>query len=75
MGGPATAQNAWIEQFLDECERTDTPVDFVSTHHYPTDRVAHVSGGIEARLAEMQRDILREEAQDARRRAPHTPES
>jgi xylan 1,4-beta-xylosidase len=69
VGGPATAQNAWIEDFLDDCERTGTPVDFVSTHHYPTDRVAHVPGGTEARLAAMQRDILREEAQDTRRRA------
>jgi len=69
VGGPATAQNAWIEEFLDDCERTRTPADFVSTHHYPTDRVRDVAGGTEAQLAAMQRDILREEAQDARRRA------
>jgi xylan 1,4-beta-xylosidase len=69
VGGPATAQNAWITAFLDDCERTGTPVDFVSTHHYPTDRVMHVAGGTQARLAAMQRDILREEAQDTRRLA------
>lgn len=73
VGGPATAQNGWIEEFLDDCERTRTPVDFVSTHHYPTDRVMHVTGGTEARLAAMQRDVLREEAQDARRRAGARP--
>lgn len=73
VGGPATAQNAWIEEFLDDCDHTRTPVDFVSTHHYPTDRVADVPGELEAQLASMQRDILREEAQDARRRARDRP--
>jgi xylan 1,4-beta-xylosidase len=69
VGGPATAQNAWIEEFLDDCERTRTPVDFVSTHHYPTDRTMSVSGDTEVQLAAMQRDVLREEAQDSLRRA------
>ena len=73
VGGPATAQNAWIEEFLDDCERTGAPVDFVSTHHYPTDHVAQVTGGTEAQLAAMQRDMLREEAQNASRRARGKP--
>lgn len=73
VGGPATAQNAWITEFLDDCERTGAPVDFVSTHHYPTDSTLHIEGGTEAKLAAMQRDILREEAQDARRRARDKP--
>jgi xylan 1,4-beta-xylosidase len=73
VGGPATAQNAWITEFLDDCERTGTPVDFVSTHHYPTDSTLNIEGDTEARLAAMQRDILREEAQDARRRARDKP--
>jgi len=73
VGGPATAQNAWIAEFLDDCTRTHTPADFVSTHHYSTDRVRDVDGGTEAQLAAIQRDILREEAQDARRRAGEKP--
>lgn len=73
VGGPATARNAWIEEFLDDCERTRTPVDFVSTHHYPTDRTVSVSSDTQIQLAAMQRDILREEAQDARRRARGKP--
>ena len=73
VGGPSTAWNGWIEEFLDDCDRTRTPVDFVSTHHYPTDSVAGVAGGLEAQLAETQRDILREEAQDACRRARGKP--
>jgi xylan 1,4-beta-xylosidase len=27
----------WVEQFLDFCHRNQLPVDFVSTHPYPTD--------------------------------------
>jgi xylan 1,4-beta-xylosidase len=73
VGGPATAQNAWIDEFLDDCERTRTPADFVSTHHYPTDRTVSVSDDTEIQLAAMQRDVLREEAQDARRRARGKP--
>ena len=73
VGGPSTAQNAWIEEFLEDCEQTGTAVDFVSTHHYPTDRTVHLSDDVEDQLAGMQRDILREEAQDARRRAGGMP--
>ena len=39
VGGPATSFNKWIPEFLDFCEKTKTPVDFVSTHHYPSDVV------------------------------------
>ena len=39
VGGPATSNNAWIPEFLDFCEESGAPVDFVSTHHYPTDVV------------------------------------
>jgi xylan 1,4-beta-xylosidase len=37
VGGPATANNEWIQEFLDFCTASSVPVDFVSTHHYPTD--------------------------------------
>ncbi len=73
VGGPATAHNAWIDEFLDECERTRTPVDFVSTHHYPTDTTVNRSDNVEIQLALMHRDILREEAQDSCRRARGKP--
>lgn len=39
VGGPATSNNAWIPDFLDFCLNSGAPVDFVSTHHYPTDVV------------------------------------
>jgi xylan 1,4-beta-xylosidase len=37
VGGPATAINAWIPEMRDFCRKSGLPLDFVSTHHYPTD--------------------------------------
>lgn len=36
-GGPATSANSWIPQFISYCKENDVPLDFVSTHHYPSD--------------------------------------
>ncbi|MBR5410471.1 MAG: hypothetical protein IK104_07340 [Clostridia bacterium] len=43
VGGPATSGSKWIAAFLDYCEKTGAPVDFVSTHQYAGDPI----GGIE----------------------------
>lgn len=37
VGGPSTARAEWIGEFLAFAKRTRTPVDFVSTHIYPSD--------------------------------------
>ncbi len=37
VGGPATSVNAWIPDMLDFCRQSGAPLDFISTHHYPTD--------------------------------------
>ena len=37
VGGPATAINAWIPDMISHCEQNGVPLDFISTHHYPTD--------------------------------------
>jgi xylan 1,4-beta-xylosidase len=37
VGGPATSVNAWIPDLLEFCRTAGVPIDFVSTHHYPTD--------------------------------------
>jgi len=37
VGGPATSVNAWISDLLNFCCSNAVPIDFVSTHHYPTD--------------------------------------
>lgn len=39
VGGPATSNNAHIPDMIDFCRKNDVPLDFVSTHHYPTDVV------------------------------------
>lgn len=37
VGGPATSINAWIPDMLEFCRTSGAPLDFLSTHHYPTD--------------------------------------
>src|SRR5688572_21666888 len=73
VGGPATARDGWIEEFLEFCEANRVPVDFVTTHHYPTDALGHEDDDTETQLANSQRGILREWTQDTRRRAGTRP--
>ncbi|PZR77624.1 MAG: beta-xylosidase [Chthoniobacterales bacterium] len=73
VGGPATAKNAWIEEFLTFCDRNKVPVDFVSTHHYPTDALGNEGDDTETQLANSRRGILREQAQDTFRHASGKP--
>jgi xylan 1,4-beta-xylosidase len=42
VGGPATAQAAWVGDFIRHCIREDIPVDFVSTHVYGNDTAKDV---------------------------------
>ena len=44
VGGPATAQAAWVDAFLKHCADNNIPVDFVSTHVYGNDRAQDVFG-------------------------------
>ena len=37
VGGPATAINAWVPEMIQHCRAAGVPLDFISTHHYPTD--------------------------------------
>ncbi len=73
VGGPATAKNEWIEEFLAFCRKKRLPVDFVSTHHYPTDALGNEDDDTETQLANSRRGILREQAQDTFRRARGKP--
>jgi xylan 1,4-beta-xylosidase len=73
VGGPATARDGWIEEFLEFCETVKAPVDFVTTHHYPTDALGHEGADTDTQLANSQRGILREWTQDTRRRAGTFP--
>ena len=73
VGGPATARDGWIEEFLQFCDARHVAVDFVTTHHYPTDALGNEDDDTETQLADSRRGILREWAQDTRRRAGTRP--
>ena len=64
VGGPATAINAWIKDLIAFCEKTATPLDFLSSHHYPTDDPLWNSGmSLEAYFEMMAREHPGEPAQ------------
>ena len=44
VGGPATAQAAWVDRFIKHCFKKDIPLDFVSTHIYANDNAKDVLG-------------------------------
>lgn len=73
VGGPATARDEWIPEFLDFCDKHGVPADFVSTHHYPTDALGSIAEDTETQLAESRRGILREWAEKAHRQARGKP--
>ncbi|MEO7436427.1 MAG: beta-xylosidase [Candidatus Binatia bacterium] len=78
VGGPATAKNAWIEEFVAFCDAQRLPADFVSTHQYPTDVVEGTSLGdeediTEAQLVQSPRSILRTWTREVQRQAQGRP--
>jgi xylan 1,4-beta-xylosidase len=48
IGGPATAQAAWVDKFIAHCTENKIPFDFVSTHVYGNDSSQDVLGRNEA---------------------------
>jgi xylan 1,4-beta-xylosidase len=44
VGGPATAQAAWVADFIRHCTHNGIPVDFISTHVYGDDSPHDVFG-------------------------------
>ena len=73
VGGPATAKEEWIEEFLDFCQQRRLPVDFISTHHYPNDVIWYENQDTETQLANSKRSILREWTENACRRSRGLP--
>ena len=73
VGGPATADNAWIKDFLNFCRANGLPADFVSTHHYPTDDFGKPGDDTETQLAASRRSVLRDEACIVRQQAGDLP--
>jgi xylan 1,4-beta-xylosidase len=73
VGGPATASNAWIDDFLAFCAANGLPADFITTHHYPTDAFGQPGDDTETQLAKSRRSVLREETREVRRQAGGRP--
>lgn len=73
VGGPATAGNAWIPEFIDFCEKNNVPADFISTHHYPTDAFGKPGDDTIAELAASRRSVLRDEVTETKKQAKGKP--
>jgi xylan 1,4-beta-xylosidase len=73
VGGPATAKNAWIPEFLDFCENREVPVDFVSTHHYPTDAFGKAGADTLSQLQHASPHVMRDDARKVRAQAKSLP--
>ncbi len=73
VGGPATAENEWVGDFLSHCAATHAPADFVSTHYYPTDAFGKVDSDTVTQLEHAPRDVMRDRALEARAAASDRP--
>ena len=51
VGGPSTAQAAWVDRFIQHTTENKIPTDFVSTHVYGNDSADNVLGTSENRFA------------------------
>lgn len=73
VGGPATAQNAWIGDFLEFSKQKKLPPDFVSTHYYPTDAFGKIDSDTASQLKDAPHDIMRKKADETHQKANRLP--
>ena len=73
IGGPATANNGWLQEFLDFCATNLVPVDFVSSHHYPTDAFGQPGADTVTQLEHAPREIMRQQVAKSRDEARGLP--
>lgn len=81
FGGPATSYNSWIPEMINFCEENNVPLDFITTHHYPTDDPLWKSGlGVEEffknsaqEKTDYHRGILHEMTLSSRKQAGNYP--
>jgi len=73
VGGPATARNEWIPEFLEFCNHNKVPVDFVTTHHYPTDAFGKVGADTTTQLEHAPDHIMRDDVRKVREQAGALP--
>lgn len=65
VGGPATAIDAWIPELKDFCIKNGVPIDFISTHQYPTDLAFSTSSNMEEAMAKAKRGELADRVKKA----------
>jgi xylan 1,4-beta-xylosidase len=75
IGGPATAQAAWVDAFIQHCVQQKIPLDFVSSHVYGNDRAQDVFATDEdiPRDRMVCRAVSKVHDQILASAAPHTP--
>ena len=75
VGGPATAQAAWVPAFLRHVAKDHVPIDFVSTHVYGNDTAMNVFGRNQkvSRRTMVCRAVRKVHDEIARSRYPHLP--
>jgi xylan 1,4-beta-xylosidase len=73
VGGPATAIDAWIPELKEYCAQEEVPLDFISTHHYPTDASYGLGLDMEAQMARSERGVLRSRVKKAWAEAGSVP--
>ena len=75
IGGPATAQAAWADRFIQHTVHDNVPVDFVSTHVYGNDSAPDVFGTHEQipRTQMVCRAVRKVHDQIAASARPHLP--
>lgn len=73
VGGPSTACNAWISELKAYCQQNGVPLDFLSSHHYPTDAALGHGLDMESQMARTPRGVLREMMVQARAEAGGLP--
>lgn len=72
VGGPSTSKDMWIPEMINFCESNKVPLDFVSTHHYPTS-ISLGFGDIEDKLSKSERGILTKAAKTSKENAGKYP--
>ena len=75
IGGPATAQAAWVTPFLEHVKANHVPLDFVSTHVYGNEAARDVFGTEETigRDKMVWRSVKKVHEEIARSAYPHIP--
>ncbi len=73
VGGPATAKNEWIPEFISFCRKEKVPFDFISTHHYPTDTALGFEKDLEEEIMSVKRGVLKEMTLKAKEEAGRYP--